>query len=207
MTCCHPLHSSQSLECKKNLLKGVMLSNRMQSVATWRQKWPVEDQNKPHKVGERLGRGLKSVCGQLKGDRGAPLSHEATQSPKTHKPQAFIIFYEKVGQYPKIGDFKKMEIQFLSAENNSMWTSFGKKLSHSIGDHKNVKTGPQWMSLTEKTEFHFFPCPYFRVLPKVVPGRSPWVLSPSSESLGPSFLYQQTTKTLPSNEDKVKPKK
>ena len=32
------------------------------------------------------------------------------------------------GQYPKIGEFKKNEIQFFSAENNSMWRSFGKKL-------------------------------------------------------------------------------
>ena len=38
-------------------------------------------------------------------------------------------------------------------------------VSHSIGDHKNVKTCWQCISLMEKTEFHFFSCPYFRVLP------------------------------------------
>ncbi len=63
---------------------------------------------------------------------------------------------------PENRGFQKMEILFFSAENNSMWTSFGKKLSHSTGDYKNVKTCGQCMSLTEKTEFYFFHVPIFR---------------------------------------------
>ncbi len=55
------------------------------------------------------------------------------------------------GQYPKIGEFKKWNFSVFC-----MLMSFGNKLSHSIGDDKNVKTCQQCMSLTEKTEFHFF---------------------------------------------------
>ena len=36
---------------------------------------------------------------------------------------------------------QKMEIQFFPPENNSMSRSYGKKLGHSVGNYKNVKTG------------------------------------------------------------------
>ena len=38
-------------------------------------------------------------------------------------------------------------------ENNSMWTSFGKKLVTPQVTIKNVQIGGQCMSLIEKTEF------------------------------------------------------
>ena len=60
------------------------------------------------------------------------------------------------GQDPKIGEIQKMEIQFFHIENNSMSMSFGKKVSYSVGDYKNVKTGQQCMSLMEKLNFIFF---------------------------------------------------
>ena len=57
------------------------------------------------------------------------------------------------GQYPKTGEFKNGNTVF-SVEHNSISMSFNKKLV-TDSDHKNVKTHPQCMSLTEKTEFHF----------------------------------------------------
>ncbi len=52
-----------------------------------------------------------------------------------------------------------------SEENNSMSMSFSKKVSHSIGDYKNVKTGQQCMSLMEKNWISFFfSFPNFRLL-------------------------------------------
>ena len=62
---------------------------------------------------------------------------------------------EHTGQYPKIGDFKEWKFGFFfSAENNSF--EFWQNVNHSIGDHKNVKTCRQCISVTEKTEFFFF---------------------------------------------------
>ena len=67
------------------------------------------------------------------------------------------------GNTQKYGNSKNGNSVF-SIENNSMWTSFGKKLV-TKGNHKNVKTGQQCMSLTKKNWIPFFSFPYFRVLP------------------------------------------
>ena len=56
---------------------------------------------------------------------------------------------------PENRGFQKNRNSVFSPENNSS-NQFWQKVSHSIGDHKYVKTCRQCMSLIEKTEFHFF---------------------------------------------------
>ncbi len=58
-----------------------------------------------------------------------------------------------------------MNIQIFSIENNSSQPVLA-KVSHSVGDCKNVKTPRQCMSLTEKKlNFFFLSIPYFLALP------------------------------------------
>ena len=91
---------------------------------------------------------------------------------------------------PDLGNAIKLEISkngnsVFSAENNSMSDKFWQKVSHSIGNYKNVKTCQQCMSLTEKTEFRFFHVPIFGYCPRSVPFFLPqifgsWVQPPWS---------------------------
>ena len=55
------------------------------------------------------------------------------------------------GQCPKKGNSKKMEIQFFFYRKKLHVDEFWQKVSHSVGNYKNVKTPGQCMSLTEKT--------------------------------------------------------
>ncbi len=67
-------------------------------------------------------------------------------------------------QYPKIGEFKKWKFSFFSTENNSMLTSFGKKLLSIYIESNKIfgKTIDMLLfSLKKKTEFHFFHYPIF----------------------------------------------
>ncbi len=64
-------------------------------------------------------------------------------------------------QHPKIGNSKKMKIQFFPEENNSMLTSFGKKVSHVKSEDKKSKLVDN-ASLREK--LNFFSIPYFSVI-------------------------------------------
>ena len=69
------------------------------------------------------------------------------------------------GNTRKQGNEKKKEIQFFPQKIITCREVSAKSLSLQVTT-KNVKTGEQYMSLVEKTDFPFFVFPYFRVLPK-----------------------------------------
>ena len=89
------------------------------------------------------------------------VKNKAKKKKKRNKKNIYLRRVLSSGRHPKKGNSekkkkkKKMEIQFFSAENNNMSTSFGKKLV-TLGDYENVKTHGQCMSLMGKTEFLFF---------------------------------------------------